>query len=283
MKTIANKRKRRIMSGLKRIVKDYQIDYGQKLGYGSESSVYAAYDLVNKKQIAVKCRSLKNIKNRQYFEKVVELLSKLDHSNILKIHDYFVNENKNRVKYGYMFMDKYKNSDLDTFVETNGCLTARQGWAILVQICRAMKYLNDHRIIHNDVKPANMLVKDDNKSIVLCDFSYAQCLQDDKQRRNDCGTPLFMAPEKWNDNHMDVPFAADVWSVGVSIYWVLTKEFPFDPENDCVEDLKKILLDENYLPKKIPNISDGFWQILLQMLNHHPKRRTSWQTILDKK
>lgn len=157
-------------------------------------------------------------------------------------------------------------------VELVGCTVAQQlangplpiGRAIRVagQIADALALLHSHGVVHRDVKPANMLLSEAADSSIqakLADFGLARLPNTDRDAMpvstaegTRLGTPSYMPPEQWDDAR-SAEGAADIYSLGCSLYQMLSGHLPFAGPSDAQLRRQHILAEPAPLPSRIPN------------------------------
>jgi serine/threonine protein kinase len=159
----------------------------------------------------------------------------LNHKYIVKLHDYFED------KYQLMLVLECALNDLGDFIDPNGVYTEAQSRAIMTSLTSAVTYLHSQDIVHRDIKPWNILMTShsDYSEIRLCDFGTATICGDDDVLTSWAGSLQFMAPEIINRKRLKsithkisrmrnrYGKAVDVWSLGVTLYWLLSHVVPF--------------------------------------------------------
>jgi serine/threonine-protein kinase len=118
---------------------------------------------------------------------------------------------------------------------------------MILSVVRGLEHLHAHKIIHRDLKPPNILLQ---RGIPrLTDFGLSRILEESSQSGNIAGTPLYMAPEAFNNERTE---QTDLWAAGVILYQLLAGRLPFDQRNMAAL-LKSIIMDEpDPLPPDIP-------------------------------
>ncbi len=191
----------------------------------------------------------KNVKVEEIINEI-ETLKKLDHPNIVKIFEFFVEAD------GYYLITEYCNyGELFDVIKEKGFLSEEIAANIMYQIFSAVYYCHStSNIIHRDIKPENCLL-DINKTIKLCDFGWTTRVTK-KMRTTFCGTFEYMAPEIIKEH----PYSksVDIWSLGIILYEMLHGFSPFKGNGN---------------PKEImSNIIKGKWNFQRQDLSEDVKR-----------
>jgi serine/threonine protein kinase len=149
------------------------------------------------------------------FEKEAKLLAKLNHPNIVTIHDF---GNAGGLFHIVMeFIDGVNVRDL----LRDGKMPAEQALAIVPPICDALQFAHDHGIVHRDIKPENILLDREGR-VKIADFGIATLAGDAADRS---GTPAYMAPEQ-EVHAARIDHRADIYALGVVLYEMLTGERP---------------------------------------------------------
>ena len=212
---------------------------------GSYGSIYKAIDL--EKNIYVAIKQLKNINNfydDEKFYNEIDIMIQLKSLYSVKLLDKFVYDN-----YFYIVMELY-DTNLKNYVNEKNGLTINEIGQILFQLNYVFLLMYENKIIHRDLKPENLLIKyinDDNNNIEikLSDYGLGKNYDENKLMDENVGTQLTMAPEvflgkKYNNK-------ADLWSIGVIIYFMYFNEYPFQNSNELLNGkLKKIPIDEEF-------------------------------------
>lgn len=248
---------------------DYYHKY-EKIGKGSYSNVYRGYHNDIKNSIyAVKVIDIKknrNNINRFYLE--IDIMKRIKHENIIKFLDTI--ENKD---YIYIIMEYCKYGDLRNFLKRKK-INEYKAQIIMKQLISGLKYLYDNNIFHRDLKPQNILVSD-NCVIKITDFGLAKECEDNNLSDTICGSPIYMAPEIIQ--HTKYNSKADIWSLGIIFYELLTGKTPYNIKNydELVDYIKH---NDIKIPKKL-NISKDAKNLLSKLLIKSSKKRIKWKDI----
>jgi len=204
-----------------------------------------------------------------------QILSKLDHKNILKVIEW--NEDENNY---YCVMDYIKDGDLYSLLKERE-FSKDEAFHILDQLLDAVEYLHNNNIIHRDIKPENILVSNsDSMDIVLSDFGFATFQELNSKLLKDWpGTTLYASPELISAR----PYRgrkSDIWAIGVTFYVILTGEFPFYSE-DRRETIRQILKDD--IEFNVKGLTKESFVLLTLMLNKNPSKRISIKQIRETK
>src|SRR5688500_17987754 len=209
----------------------------QRIGEGGCGVVYMA-----EQEEPIRCRvALKVIKpgmdTRQViarFEAERQALAMMEHPNIAKVLDAGATASGRP----YFVMELVKGVPITQYCDENK-LPPRERLRLFVSVCNAVQHAHQKGIIHRDIKPSNVLVSmhDGRPVPKVIDFGIAKATQGrltDKtlftELRHFVGTPEYMSPEQAEMSGMDVDTRADVYSLGVLMYELLTGCTPFDPK-----------------------------------------------------
>lgn len=195
---------------------------------GAMGSVYKAEDLETKKIVAIKIPHEgydKDVISLQRFRQAEKIGYLLEHENIVKV---YVTSQKNE-EIPYCVMEYVDGPSLQNMIERYLRINIEDAVDYTIQICNALTYLRHEKVIHHDIKPANILVGE-NKIVKLTDFgiAFSKGLQAViwASLVRVGGTPAYMAPEKVQDQAMD-DYRSDIYSVGILMYHMITGKLPF--------------------------------------------------------
>lgn len=211
----------------------------KKIGSGTFGIVYKVKHKFTNTYRAMKVVKRDTINyqdDNKQFLKEIEILSNLDHPNVMKIYEYFVDE-----------INYYVMSELATGGELYEQLYKRKSYTeadtaiIMEQLFSAVSYIHSKDIVHRDIKPENILLESSDITkepfIKLIDFGTANFVKDNEILTLKVGTPYYTAPEVLKRSYNK---QCDVWSLGIIMYFLLSGSPPFDGFSDK-EIFSKIL------------------------------------------
>jgi hypothetical protein len=211
------------------------------LGRGGMGVVYKAVQKSCSRIVALKVLSPRSAATPEFVERFTreaEALAQLDHPNIVAIHRSGVHEGV-----PYLVMEYVDGLSLRKRIRAKSLNTER-AIEIATQVCEALQYAHSRGVIHRDVKPENILVGEGGK-VKIADFGLAKLTSPEQARLTlsnvAMGTPHYMAPEQLEKSG-DVDERADLFSLGVVLYEMLTGQLPIGrfkrPSEEARTDLR---------------------------------------------
>lgn len=215
-----------------------QLEIMQLIGRGGMGAVYRARQRSLGRLVAPKVLAPKHAVNpsfAQRFSREAQALAELNHPNIVTVHDF-----GKAGEYYFLLMEFVDGVNLRQAMSA-GKLKPEQALAIVPPICEALQFAHQHGIVHRDIKPENLLLDKEGR-IKIADFGIARMLRvetiaeswhtksldatsPDLTQHSVLGTPQYMAPEQ-KDAPQSVDHRADIYSLGVVLYEMLTGELP---------------------------------------------------------
>lgn len=250
----------------------YQIE--EVLGQGGMATVYAARHRLVDRPCAVKVMSSQYTRNeviRERFRREAKAAQKLAHPNIIEIFD----QGETPDGQLYLVMELLRGETLADVLE-HGKVPLERGLPIMIQISRALARAHDLEVIHRDLKPENIFLArgpNGTDQVKLLDFGIARSMQDSRLTGAGevFGTPQYMAPERITS--IEAGPSADLYSLGVIIYEMVTGTFPFDA-SDITTYFIKHLKEEPASPKKHdPSIPTELEKLVMECLAKDAKDR----------
>lgn len=201
------------------------------LGEGAMGAVYSAYDPMLDREVAIKVvRFPDNIepalleKTKQNLLREAQLAARLSHPGIVQVYDAGEQDGQ-----PYIVLEKIRGHLLSDLIGEKGTLGPETADPIFGQLLEAMSYAHENGIVHLDLKPANIMIGETRQPRIM-DFGIARSVSDLRDQDAEIrGTPRYMAPEQIMGGSLDQ--RADVFSLGVIFYQMLSGQLPFHSEN----------------------------------------------------
>ena len=244
---------------------------GKLLGKGAFGSVSLVTRKTDGKTYAMKRVNIGKLSNKEKESSLneIRILASLTHPNIIGYKEAFFDELTNTLNIVMEFAD---DGDLEKKIKNN--LKKRLNfdentiWAWVIQLLRGIKYLHDNRIMHRDLKCANIFLMK-NGLLKLGDLNVSKFAKLG-MATTQTGTPYYCSPEIWNEKSYD--YKSDIWSLGCIIYEICSLRPPF--RGTSLKGLKNNVLNGHYLP--IPQIySNELNELIAKMLVIDPSKRVS--------
>ena len=203
----------------------------KELGRGATSTVYLAIDSFNNQQVALKLFKLDTAHDSsiaKVFRKLLvteaALAGKLSHPHIVKVYDAVIDDEVN-----YMVMEYIDGETLERSSEVDHLLPLGRAAEIIYKCCKALEYAQSQGVIHRDIKPANILLSGESE-IKISDFGAAVIESQQETQVSGLGSPAYMSPEQIEERPLT--HQTDIYSLGVTMYRLLTGRLPFDAANN---------------------------------------------------
>lgn len=195
------------------------------LSQGGMGTIYQGFDTKLQIAVAIKENVFQTAQAVQQFEQEALILARLQHPNLPRVSDHFSFDYKQ-----YLVMDFIEGRDLWDLFEANGePLDETITLDYILQVCEAVSYLHRQNppIIHRDIKPQNIKITPDGRAL-LVDFGIAKVVTGDGRTRTgaQAATPGFSPPEQYGGPGTTP--RSDIYSLGATLYAVLTGEYPPD-------------------------------------------------------
>ncbi len=195
------------------------------IGSGSYGEVWKAIDTATDLEVAVKIYVAMDEKGLQDFKKEFQISFELNHSNLLHSNYMGVNLEDKRA---YLVMPFCPDGSVTRY---QGQMMEHDVWRFIRDVASGLSYLHSKQppIIHQDIKPDNILIYK-NGDFVITDFGISKQLRATLRKTanslNSAGSISYMGPERFSKQHHAVK-ASDIWSLGASVYELVTDELPF--------------------------------------------------------
>lgn len=251
-----------------------------ELGKGGMSTVYMAEHILMRARRAIKVLPRDRVKDATYlnrFKLEARAAAKLDDPNIVRTYD-IDNEGDNH----YIVMEYVEGQDLHQLVKKEGHLKYDVAADYIAQVARGLDHAHEMGLVHRDIKPANCLL-DKNGVVKLLDMGLARIVDDAASltidnNENVLGTADYLAPEQAMNSH-SADSRADIYSLGCTLYFLLTSHPPF-PEGSISERLMKHQIETPAsVMKDRPDVPPTLLHICEKMMSKKPDDR--YQTAGD--
>ncbi|HEX3435972.1 MAG TPA: protein kinase [Pseudacidobacterium sp.] len=237
-----------------------------ELGRGGMGVVYRGEDRLIGREVAIKTLTevTPELRDRFYVEARSGVLN---HPNIVTVYEFGEHEGM-----PYIAMEFVSGDSLEKILRSGRKLTLLETLSIIEQLCSGLGYAHQNRVVHRDVKPANLIVQPDGK-VKIVDFGIARLAdQSTRLTKTDAviGTFHYIAPERLKGEMSDG--RSDIWSVGVMLYQMLSGQLPFDGED--VSTLYKVINESHpSLKALVPDLPDELIEIVDRSLAKNPDDR----------
>jgi len=205
----------------------------------------------------------------------VQILTNLDHPNIMKIYEMYEDKNKY-----YIVTEFLEGGELFDRIIENDHFSERDAAKIMKQLLSAIAYCHKHNIVHRDLKPENLVYEAKRKdaNLKVIDFGTAKVFKQNQKMNETYGTAYYIAPEILTQNYTE---KCDIWSCGVILYILLSGTPPF-PGKDDKDILRKVKVGKyNFDDAVWLNVSEDAKRFIKKMMELDPNKRYSAQEALD--
>ena len=208
----------------------------------------------------------------------IDIMKLCKHANVVRLLDHFENS-----EFIFIIMEYLSGGNLsDYFTKKKYNFTENEAALVIYQICAGIEYLHKYGVVHRDLKPENIMLgsKDTLSVIKVMDFGLSKIMGPQEKAADGFGTLSFVAPEVL----IRKPYnkEVDIWSIGISLYYMLTGTLPFDDDDDNEELIaKKIVFSKlQFYDKKWKKVSDLCMDFIDKCLIKEPEKRATTSELL---
>jgi TolB-like protein/Tfp pilus assembly protein PilF/predicted Ser/Thr protein kinase len=244
----------------------------EEIGRGGQGVVYRARQKSLNRTVALKVIGLGHWATQAHLKRFrleAEAAASLEHPGIVPIHE--VGERDGSCYFSMKFVE---GGQLDAVAKREP-IPPRRAAELIAKIARIVHHAHEHRILHRDIKPGNILL-DEKGEPHLTDFGLARLVETEStvtRTMEVLGTPSYMAPEQAVGNNAQVTSATDVYGLGAVLYQLLTGHPPF-AGGTTYETIRLVLDTEPRQPRLwSPKVDRDLSTICLKCLEKDPKRR----------
>ena len=243
----------------------------EQRGKGGMAIVYRARDTMLEREVAVKVLRENYSRDPAFldrFRQEAKSAANLSHPNIVTVHDFGLDNGQL-----FIVMEYVPGTDLKSLIKQRGRFSSEEAIPLLIQACAGLGYAHRAGLVHCDVKPQNMLVTPDMR-LKVTDFGIARALSSihaEEQNKEVWGSPQYFSPEQASGAAPSP--ASDVYSLGVTMYEMLTGSLPFHANTTA--ELAHMHIEAEPVPiaEMLPDISPVLEQILTKVLSKEPSQR----------
>jgi serine/threonine protein kinase len=251
------------------------------IGEGGMSEVYLVQDNLDR-QFAMKVLSANLSRDpsfKERFKQEAKIMANLHHPHIVQLHSFFDQDDLY-----CLVMEYVEGGSLKDLIKQNGPIPEERALKIFHQIAEALAYAHDKGVIHRDIKPSNILIGKYD-IVKVMDFGIARMTESPGLTRTgtQMGTLVYMSPEQIKDSkHVDSK--TDVYSLGVTLYEMLTGKAPYDETTDSEFNIQeKIVYHDLPDPRDIyPHISDTTISLLKSLTQRESAKRPDVNKMSEK-
>ena len=254
----------------------------KRVGSGGMADVYMAKDHKLNRNVAVKVLKSEYVEDEKFlkkFETEAQAVARLSHPNIVNVYDVGIEDGIN-----YIVMELAEGMTLKEYIRRKGYLSPKETVEISLQIASAISHAHKNHIIHRDIKPQNILVSEIG-NVKVTDFGIAKATSSNTvtSTATAMGSVHYISPEQAKGRFCDEK--SDIYSLGITMYEMVTGHVPFDHENGVTIALMH-LQNEITPPSQIRDgIPDSLEKIILKCTMKKPEDRyqTADELIADLK
>jgi len=229
---------------------DHYTMTNEVLGQGYFAVVKVGVDKKTGERVAIKVVNKELVEREETLNNEIEILSKVDHPNIVRMHAIF-----DTPEHLFIVMDLMDGGELYEEIIQRSVFSEQEAAVIIKQLLDSLVYLHGKGIVHRDLKLENLLLaKKGALEVKLADFGLSRLFKPGGQMYTACGTPFYVAPDiLLATDEAGYGPNVDMWAVGVLLYILLSGRLPFSGDSD--EELFKAILDGD-LVWKSPQFDD---------------------------
>lgn len=249
---------------------DGRYEIHELIGSGGMAVVYRAYDTIDDRTVAIKILKDEFLGNDEFirrFKNESKAIAVLSHPNIVKVYDVSFGD---RIQ--YIVEEFIDGITLKEYLDQQKEIKWKEAIHFTVQILRALQHAHEKGVVHRDIKPQNIMLLQDG-TIKVTDFGIARFSRSETHTMTDkaIGSVHYIAPEQARGDLTDEK--ADIYSVGVMLYEMLTGRLPFEADSAVSVAIMQLQADPKP-PREInETIPDGLEEITLKAMQKNPAQR----------
>ncbi len=264
------------------IQEQYEYDpQKDRLGKGGFGSVFKAYDHIEKREVALKFVPQSAMPTRYGLAEEAQRLKNIKHPNLVKYYDFISTKFQNMLGEEDVMqigvMEYVNGGDLGAYMKMPLARQENTLLALLKGTLNGLAFLHQHRIIHRDIKPQNILldIKEGHITPKIADFSLSKQLSTEMTSVSaTVGTYEYMSPEQLGKGSYKLGTATDIWAFGVLMYQLFSQELPFGSRRKGDSDgliVGNIINDA--VQADLSLVPEKFREVIGQCLQKNPTQR----------
>lgn len=249
---------------------DGRYEISEIIGVGGMSVVYKAYDNIDDRTVAIKILKDEYLTNEEFkrrFKNESKAIAVLSHPNIVRVYNVSFGD---RLQY---IVEEYVDGiTLKEYIQQQGVINWKEAVHFAGQILAALQHAHDKGIVHQDIKPQNIMLLNDG-TIKVTDFGIARFSRTDNNTtsENAIGSVHYISPEQARGEMTDDK--ADIYSVGVVLYEMVTGQLPFQSDSAVSVALMQLQNDPVRPRELVPTLPLGLEQITMRAMQKNTADR----------
>lgn len=249
---------------------DGRYEIKEALGGGGMALVYRGYDRLLHRSVTIKILREQFASDKDFvarFQQEAQAVARLSHPNVVSIYDVGQEEGLH-----YLIMEYVEGHSLKDVIAQRAPLPVLEAIDIALQICDALEHAHENGVIHRDIKPHNILITKHGR-VKVTDFGIAQAVNESTMTYSGTliGSVHYLAPEQARGEPTGI--TADIYSLGVVLYEMVTGQLPFNGETPLAVALKHLQEDPRTPRELNPQVPPALERMILRALAKDPARR----------
>ncbi|MCZ6601719.1 MAG: bifunctional serine/threonine-protein kinase/formylglycine-generating enzyme family protein, partial [Planctomycetota bacterium] len=246
-----------------------------KLGQGGMGAVYKAHHVGLDKPVAVKVLPVRFTDDTSFverFSREARSAAKLEHANVVQVLNVGLEMIEGN-EYHYIVMQYVEGRSVEDIIRQRRRLKVEEATRVTREAAKGLAAAHSRKIIHRDVKPDNIMITSDGM-VKVADFGLARSTEapsDITQEGQVMGTPFFMSPEQCDNQQVDG--RSDLYSLGVTYYYMITGEKPFVAETPLQVMMKHIKEEFRWPPRFQETVQMSVQRVIEKLLAKKPENR----------
>ncbi len=249
-------------------ISDDRYEIIEKIGSGGMADVYKAKCHRLNRYVAIKILKQEYSGDKSFITKFrgeAQSAAGLSHPNIVSVYD--VGEDNGL---HYIVMELVEGITLKKFIEKKGRLAIKEAVGIAIQIAQGLEAAHNNHIIHRDIKPQNIMISREGK-VKVADFGIAKAVSANTYTQNAIGSVHYLSPEQARGGYCDEK--SDIYSLGVTLYEMLSGTLPFAGDNTVSVALLHIQSEPQPVRELVPAVQYSLDRIVQKCMQKRPENR----------